>query len=314
MLSKLKSVARPLIFGLLILSTLLIVPPAVYAQEGLTLSNLEIDLWPEYDRPAVLVIYRVQLPASTSLPAELTLRIPASVGEPHAVAAKEPDGSLVNLAFERVVNGEWAEISLIATMPELQLEYYDPGIIRDGASRNFQFRWPGDYPVDSLQILVQQPLDATNMSTSPALGTQVTGGDGLVYHSADIGELKAGQQFDFSLAYDKATDNLSTANLQVQPSAPLAESTTGWRSSLTAALPWGLLVIGVVLLVGGGVWYWQSGKHKEKTPQPRRRRKPAAQQSATGPAEEHIYCHSCGKRADPGDRFCRACGTPLRTN
>jgi hypothetical protein len=248
------------------------------------------------------------------LPAELTLRIPASVGEPHAVAAKEPDGSLVNLAYDRVVNGEWAEISVMATMPELQLEYYDPNINRDGATRNFEFRWPGDYPVDSLQILVQQPLDATNMSTSPALGTQVTGGDGLVYHSADIGELKAGQQFDFSLAYDKATDSLSTANLQVQPSAPLAERTTGWRSSLTAALPWGLLVLGVVLLVGGGVWYWRAGMRKEKTPQTRRRHKPAAQEPAAGLAEGHIYCHSCGKRADLGDRFCRACGTPLRTN
>ncbi len=128
------------------------------------------------------------------------------------------------------------------------------------------------------------------------------------------GSCKAGQEFDFSLAYDKATDELSVANLQVQPSAPVVDSTTGWRSSLTVALPWGLLVLGVILLVGGGVWYWQSGKRKEKAPETRRRRKPAAERSETGPTEEHTYCHSCGKRADPGDRFCRTCGTPLRIN
>lgn len=309
---KLRLFLYSLLVGLLILPTLLIIPMKALAQAETALGGLEIDLWPEYDRPAVLVIYRMTLPGNTTLPAELTVRIPASVGEPHAVAAKEPDGSLVNLAYDRVVNGEWAEISMMATMPEVQLEYYDPQITRDGTTRNFQFRWPGDYPVEALQILVQQPLGATNMSTSPALGTQVTGGDGLVYHSADIGELKAGQQFDFSLTYDKATDELSVANLQVQPSAPVAESTTGWRSSLSVALPWGLLVIGIVLLVGGGVWYWQSGRRKEKTPAPRRRRKPAAERPATVLSEGHIYCHSCGKRADPGDRFCRTCGTPLR--
>jgi hypothetical protein len=313
MFYELKDFAFRFVLGLLVLSTLFI-PFQVLAQEGLELNGLEIDLWPEYDRPAVLVIYRIALPASTTLPANLTLRIPASVGEPHAVAAKEPDGSLVNIGYERVVNGEWAEISMLATMPELQLEYYDPNISRQDATRNFQYRWPGDYPVKSLQIMVQQPLGASNMSTSPALGTQETGQDGLVYHSANIGELRAGQEFDFSLAYDKATEDLSVANLQVQPSAPVAESTSSWRSSLVAALPWGLLILGVVLLVGGGVWYWQSGKRKEKTPETRRRRKPAAERSQTGSTESYVYCHSCGKRADPGDRFCRACGTPLRVN
>jgi hypothetical protein len=283
------------------------------AQTPATLSNLEVDLWPEYDRPGVLVIYRITLPSGVSLPTDLTLRIPAAAGEPNAIASKQPDGSLLNAAYDRVVNGEWADITLTATMPEIQVEYYDPGITRDGNKRTFAYRWLGDYNVQSFQVQVQQPKDATNLSTSPALGAGVTRDDGLVYYTSNIGQLPAGQAFDITVNYDKASDDLTAANMQVQPSAPVADTAMGWRSQIQAALPWGLLVFGIVLLVGGGVWYWQSGKRKEQSKSPRRRRRSTTATSEPAPAGgQTIYCHSCGKRAGPNDRFCRTCGTKLR--
>ena len=52
----------------------------VGAQNDITFAGLEIDLWPEYDRPDMLVIYRITLDNSVKLPAQLTLRIPAAVG------------------------------------------------------------------------------------------------------------------------------------------------------------------------------------------------------------------------------------------
>lgn len=283
------------------------------AQAPATLSNLEVDLWPEYDRPGVLVIYRITLPSNVSLPTDLTLRIPTAAGEPNAVAAKQPDGSLLNAAYERVVNGEWADITLTATMPEIQMEYYDPGITRNGNTRTFAYRWLGDYDVQSFQVQVQQPKDATNLTTSPALGSGVTQGDGLVYYTSNIGQLPAGQSFDITVNYDKASDELTAANMQVQPSAPVVDTAMGWRSQIQAALPWGLLILGIVLLVGGGVWYWQSGKRKEQSQQPRRHRRSTPATGEPEPASgQGVYCHSCGKRAGPNDRFCRACGSKLR--
>jgi hypothetical protein len=302
-----------LIFSLLLGSLLGYPFIKVQAQTPATLSNLEVDLWPEYDRPGVLVIYRITLPSNVSLPTDLTLRIPAAVGEPNAVAAKQPDGSLLNAAYDRVVNGEWAEITLTATMPEIQVEYYDPGITRSGTTRTFAYRWPGDYNVQSFQVQVQQPKDATSLSTSPALGAGVTRDDGLVYYTSNIGQLPAGQAFDITVNYDKASDDLTAANMQVQPSAPVADTAMGWRNQIQAVLPWGLLILGVLLLVGGGVWYWQSGKRKDQSQPSRRRRRAAPPTSEPAPAGgQAIYCHSCGKRAGPNDRFCRACGIKLR--
>lgn len=72
----------------------------VSAQNEITLASLEIDLWPEYDRPDMLVIYRLTLDNSVKLPAQLTLRIPAAVGAPYNVAYEDAaDGMLYNLNY-----------------------------------------------------------------------------------------------------------------------------------------------------------------------------------------------------------------------
>ena len=286
------------------------------AQEG-ALKELQVSLWPEYDRPGVLVIYRLRLPDSTTLPSDLKVRVPASA-QVNAVAVRQDDGSLLNAPYERVVNGDWAEISFTTTLPGAQIEYYDESLTKEGKLRKYQFSWPGDYAIDTLGIEVQQPLGATNMVTSPALGTGKTGQDNLTYYTANIGSMPQGQSFDLSLQYEKANDNLSAAGLTVQPSTPVENAAGGLRSQMTAVLPWGLAALGLVLIVGGGIWYWQSGKRKTEHKEPRRRRKASSTEERAAvsapPAGGAIYCHSCGNRASQGDRFCRTCGTPLRTN
>jgi hypothetical protein len=282
----------------------------VLAQEDVSFSSLEIDLWPEYDSPDVLVIYRIRLDAGASLPADLTLRIPADA-QVNAVAARQADGSLFNIAYERIVSGDWAEISFNAALPDVQVEYYDPNLVKEGSTRTYQYRWPGDYAVEALAMEVQQPAGAANLTTSPAMGAGTPGQDGMMYYRSSVGALPAGQKFDLSLSYEKTTDDFSAAGLQVQPSAPVDDMTASWLTQFLAVMPWGLLTLGVLLLAGGGIWYWQSGKRKSRSSQPQRRRHKPAQPAGTAP-EGQIYCHACGKRAAGGDRFCRACGTRLR--
>ena len=282
------------------------------AQGEVQLSSVEVDLWPEYDRPSVLVIYRITLPSTTTLPVDLSFRIPAAAGEPSAVAVRqtaEGESSLFTIPHERQVVGDWGVISLTATNPELQLEYYDPGLVKQGDARQFEYRWPGDYAVNMLKIQVQQPLGASDMSISPASGQGVSGGDGLVYYNKEVGALTAAQTFSLTINYKKSTNDLTAANLQVQPSSPV--SVTPARSNLLVALPWAVGGLGVALIVGGVVWYLQSGRGKEEERLRRRHRPaPVKEPESTG---GYIYCHQCGKRAGPGDRFCRACGAKLRT-
>lgn len=297
----------------LIYIALLLIPTGVSGQETLTLSELQIDLWPEFDRPTMLVIYRGTLSPNASLPANLTFRIPAAAGEPNAVALRQVDGNLFSVDYDRQMSGEWSLISFTATMPQFQLEYYDPGLVKEDDQRHYEYRWPGDYAIDQLSVLVQQPAGATNMRISPNMGSGFTGENGLVYYSTDIGSISQGDTFTISLDYQKGDDALTSDNLQVEPSAPINPNTPG-RIDLTTALPWALGILGLLLIAGGGWWYWQSGK-EEVTESKQRRRRTAVRpsQQPTQANDKAIYCHQCGKRAEPSDRFCRACGTRLRT-
>jgi hypothetical protein len=297
---------------LLLAGILLLVTVSIgKAQTPLELAQVRIDLWPEYDQPSMLVIYHITLPPS-AVPADLTLQIPTSAGEPNAVAARQTDGSLISIVSNRLPgNDDFSEISFKATTPEIQLEYYDPGLVKNGSSRHFEYTWPGDYPVSSLVLSVQQPPSATDMRFSPGLGNPVEASDSLNYYTADVGSLKAGQTFKLSFDYNKNNDTLTSSNLKVQPSAPISDTTAGITSILTSTTFRILVGLGLLLIIGGGVWYWQSGRNKDES-ELRPRHKPAAERQAAT-SEGYVYCHQCGKRASPGDRFCRTCGAQLRT-
>jgi len=298
----------------------LLIPIRALAQDAITLPAAEVDLWPEYDRPDVqgfpnlnvLVIYHLTLPADAKLPYQMSVRIPASVGNPHAVASRQPDGQLLNLPYDTNVNGDWSVISFRATTPEVQIEYYDTNLSGQGDARHFEYTWNGEYAVDSLIVQVQQPKGATEMRISPSLGSGKVATDGLTYYTADEGPVPAGQPFSITLDYKKATDELSASSIQVKASGPINESST----TLTSLLPWLLAGLGLLLIGGGLWWYWQSGRGQSVRSQRRSRRRaanlPQQEEFTSAGSEGHVYCHQCGKRAAPGDRFCRACGTPLR--
>jgi hypothetical protein len=287
-------------------------PLTTAAQEKISLSQLEIDLWPEFDQPSMLVIYKATLPSGVSLPVDLTFRIPLAAGSPSAVAVQQVDGKLYSVDYQRQVSGNWVLVTFTATTPQVQMEYYDPSLAKQGTQRHFKYQWPGDYGVDKMTVQVQQPLGATNMILSPQMGSGITGQDELEYYKTDIGSVAADSTFTISVDYQKESEQLTSGTMQVEPTGPINADTPG-RLDLRRAVPWALGLLGLVLIAGGGWWYWQSGRDEDTKSPKRRRRKaePSNVQEIT--AQGAIYCHQCGKRAEPGDRFCRSCGTRLRT-
>lgn len=289
---------------------LLFLPFSGFAQQTPRLSSLKISLWPEYDHPDMLVIYTFTLSENTQLPANLTLRIPAAAGEPHAVAVGPALGQVGDTPYSRQDLGEWADISFIATMPAVQFEYYDPALLKEGEFRNYVYNWPGDYAVDSMTIEVQTPMNASNMRLTPNLGDGVLGSEGLVYFISQLGSLNAGQTFQISLDYQKDNDILTAQRLSVQPSQPISQATSG-RLSLGGPLPWMLGLLGLALIIGGGVWYWQSGQRTPLEPKRKTRGRSVSKSEPKPAVGGDIYCSQCGKRASSNNRFCRSCGTKI---
>ncbi len=190
----------------------------VRAQTPLEIDTLQIDIWPEYDKPDVLVIYHLTIAGSSTLPAQMSLRIPKPANAPANLAMKDVDGLLYNLKYDQTVDGNWLRISFTAPSADIQLEYYDPSLKRDGNTRQYDFVWPGDYRVHNMTLRIQQPVNATDLKLAKntlTMDSGTKGDDGLVYYIVPVsGTGEAGMSFDVSFGYNKPDSILSSTTTQ----------------------------------------------------------------------------------------------------
>lgn len=310
---------RRVLLSILLISSFFLSGFTAATQNPVKISTLQVNIWPEYDRPETLVIYRITLSSDTKLPAQISLRIPRAAGSPYNVAIKDLDGLLYDLEYTLIPEGEWNRLVLITPSADLQVEYYDPNIQIDGTQRTIAYRWIGDYPVQNLNIIVQQPKAAYNLSVIPDLGLgSLNPDDGLVYYDADLGSLDTGIVFNLVLKYQKESDALSATSVSVKPSGefPIKRSFSSQLSSLVTPifqghgivitalliLAWLILFLFVIWLAGSPLF--DRLKIKRKTA--------GAARSGEGDAAP-TYCTQCGKKAHPGDVYCRVCGSKLPT-
>jgi hypothetical protein len=320
-------------------------PPVGQAQATLSLATLQVSLWPEFDQPQTLVILDGTLPAGTPLPVQLSLRMPAAAGAPHAVAILGSDGKLLTASYTTNPAGDDIIVSFAANSLSFRLEYYDPALVMQDAARTYFFTWTTDYPVAAAAIRVQQPFGATGFAAEPALVDVGAGDYGLRYWESSRGALAAGQAVSLDLSYSK-TDSTLSADAVGAASAPAAVPTAAAAAGAGPNLP---LVITVALvglaLVGAGTFaYVRSARPaaRRSVSARRRRRGVSRASSSNGPAPapmrpagpasrpagsvaaarpqpartaeleaEPAFCTQCGQRRLPGDRFCRQCGAAL---
>ena len=296
----------------LVLVLLWMLPFNVKAASDVKLESLTVQLWPDYDRLSVLVIYDFHLGEDVALPT--TVRFETPPGAEVVAVAKDSDNGLLTVEYNESAGQEDGKVVTFAVGEKAgyHIEYYLPYAL-EGQTRDFVFTWPGDYAVEAFTLALQEPISATNLTTDPAL-TKVPQDkkDGFSYQATSNLKLAARQSFSIHVRYDNDSDTLSASTLRVQPSSSLTETLPGQVSVMTY-VPWILAILAVVLIVGGIGWYWFSSRGSGESPRPRRRRKtmqkPALEQES---GSQEVYCHECGKRAQADDRFCRTCGTQLR--
>jgi hypothetical protein len=298
---------------LLIILALLAFPRFALAQTEIRFSTVDVELRPEYDRPTLLVMQRMTLTADTILPAVASLRIPASAGKPHVVAVGASIAQVTDFGvkYDLASEGDWVtvNVSLAAGDRAIWLEYYDPGLVKNGTTRTFSYTWPADYAADNLVIRVQEPVGATNFKVSAGelpFTTQATA-DGTRYYAFNPGSVAAAAPLRLVVNYSRQTDTLSVESQPVTAAAPLPEF--NGRSILIG----GLVALGIGLIAGGIGWYWYTGRKSAAPPARKRHQSVATTPEGQPPSDgDAFYCHNCGRRASTGDRFCRSCGVPLR--
>lgn len=263
-----------------------------------TLESLVIFIWPDYDRPSVLVLLTGTLSADTPLPAVVTVPLPADA-QLNAVARIDAQERMID---DIAYGADAGKLTLTTPDPRFQVEYYLPYRVEDG-EHVFSFTWLADLSVGRLEATVQRPKFAASLLTEPVASQVMEGRDGLIYYRLPSQALPGGQPYSLKVRYPMASTRLSAERQGGGASAPAAASPAAPESASTTSFGWPLVVavIGVGLI--SALVTWQLA---------RRRSGPAAQSTAEReePAARR-YCHACGRPTAEEDRFCSECGADL---
>ena len=296
-----------LAFAVLLLPALAADPPGAGAPKANPrLANLQIEIWPEFDRPAALVILKGEIAAGVTLPAAVSLRIEASSGGPSAVAySSGANANLLNLKYERVDAKDF--ITLKFALPErfFHVEFYEP-ISTTAPERIYSYVWPGDLASERLGVIVQEPAAVSGFSVQPDLPGAALGQNGLRYRSADLGAIEAGKSLPIRIRYSKAESRPSAELIKARSpesaavpvpaknsaAAPSAVAPPASTPASSAPPDWVLILGGVLVVVIAAVPALLS----------MRRRKAGTQPGSAG------FCAKCGAARAVEDRFCPKCG------
>ncbi|HVN36150.1 MAG TPA: zinc ribbon domain-containing protein [Casimicrobiaceae bacterium] len=278
----------------------LLAPALAWSQAGPRLSSLAIEIWPEYDRPAALVILRGVLAEDVKLPAAISMRLPAASGGAAAVAySASADANLLNLKSEQGKTGDYVAVKFDLPERFFHIEFYAP-MATGGRARSFRYEWPGDLAVDRATVVVQEPAAAEGIVVEPNLAERSTGSEGLTYRVGDLGALPAGKAVPIAITYTKSdarpsvdikgirTAQAAPSSAAAAPAAPTSNATGLPEWVVPAGAFAALSIVGVLLVLLA----W--------------RRRAAAPPAAQRPAG---FCTKCGAPLAAGANFCGKCGT-----
>ncbi|MCP4421630.1 MAG: zinc ribbon domain-containing protein [Chloroflexi bacterium] len=293
---------------LLLLLLLLLPTPFAQAQTAVTLQSLEVELWPDFDREAVLVLLTGTLPANTILPVTITIPLPENA-DFNVVARITPEDVMTDQGVEPQLSANQVTFD----MPDgrFRVEYYQPYSAND-SQRSFTFSWQSQIDVEQMSVTVQQPIAATDLTIIPNPATMSEGEDGLTYHVLPNQVISANDNYtvevNYTMTSPQLTVSFSTPDTTNNDSPVLdAESAEDEESG---GIDWPLLlfILGGLILGGTAVAYLinrQSAASRPAKPKPRR-----PQAAAKGKAK---FCRQCGQPLQPTDKFCRECGTAVKT-
>jgi len=301
---------------MLILAVFLATPIAGHAQSDVdTIERLEVRLWPDFDRPSVLVTLVGTLPPGTPDSATVTVPIPENATI-HVVSPVRADGRPgPEMNYNSSVPGQ---LTFDTGSFGFWIEYYHP-YVADGNQRDLSYTWSSEMGVDVLEAVVQQPIMSTDLNTSPGAETVTTGPDGMQYHQLPGQSVPAGVTYTLEGTYSLVRPQLSQDVMaEQQGSLPgVAESGAADDSGvdwlLVAAIAAGVVAVIVVawLLISN-----RRGNQRVVKPRPSRRstrRTSMRPRPAPPPAStKGKFCHECGQPVNSGDRFCSNCGTVVK--
>ena len=210
--------------------------------------------------------------------------------------------------------------------PRFFLEFYYNPFRASGAEKRFTYTAPTTYPIEVLEVDVQQPLEAAEFTLDPPPMERLTDTQGFTYHQSTYRDIRQGQTHTFTISYTKTVATPSVPKQQ-PASQPPGKTSSPSRKTLVAL---GILA-GAILVFAGSAWLLRGSQRRhvpDASPAPQSAPTPDAllallQEDAqtqettviTPPQPQTRvvnFCTHCGRKVLPDDRFCSECGKAIK--
>jgi hypothetical protein len=285
-------------------------PGAGASGPDLHIVHLRLSIWPEYDDPRVLVMFRGAMTPRSAFPARIVLPIPKGVEMIGAGMISEQNELLLH-PHQILPQETHDRLELNLPVPRFFVEFYYNPFAR-GADKRFTYTTPSTYAVERLEVDIQQPLRATHFTTDPPAMRQETDQQGFTSHLFVYRDLGVGEARSFTVSYVKTATEPSVARRE--PASGVAEPLPTARNTFVQAF--GILA-GAALVFIGGAWLW-AGYQRRRKALPAYRDSSLTPPAVTSPGETQAtqmpnFCASCGTKLRPEYRFCPGCGRALRS-
>jgi hypothetical protein len=181
--------------------------PGSDADAGIDLEFMQLEFWPDYDKPSVLVLITGAMPAGAALPAEIIIPVPPDA-EINAVAEITGDG-MTSIDYGLQEN----TVLFQSSSPEFRVEYYVP-YAGSGSTHSYDFEWLAPFSINRLAVQIQRPINASELAIEPAPSRLFSGpSDSLDYYLFDSRSLPQGNPFRLRFSYDMTSDVLTADEL-----------------------------------------------------------------------------------------------------
>lgn len=225
---------------LFLASCFLLLASDSYAAD-LKIGRMKVSIMPEYDSPDVLVVYEGKFTDKDAFPNQVIFTLPKGVTKLTDVCSLSPAGQHFCQLYDIVDKGEYNETSVKLPYSDFFIDFkYSPFKVKSGRlTRDFEYIVKVIYPIDMLEITIQEPLRTENFEILPKT-LNTTNKKGFKYHNYKLDNIKSGDDIRFRIKYIK--DN-------IKPSVDIKFSTMSEQGLIKKGNGILLLSAGIIILI-----------------------------------------------------------------
>jgi len=295
------------------------------AVANLVMARLRLSIWPEYDDSRVLIMWRGEMAPRQAFPTHITLPLPKGAEIVGAGMISEQN-ELLHHPYEVLPGDTQDSLQLNLPVPRFFLEFYYGPFTASGAEKRFTYTMPTPYPIEVLEVDIQQPLKATNFTLDPAPMERLTDNQGFTYHQFAYRDIGADQPQTFTISYTKTVPTPSVPKQQPAPQRP--RNVRQLSGNVLVSLS---ILAGAILIFAGWAWLLRGSQSRHipvASSAPRPTPTPSAflallqedvqRQETTDATPVQLqtrvvnFCAHCGHNLLSDDRFCSGCGKPIK--